>query len=173
MQFITDEYRKLNEELHGRNKNYGNHGGNFLPDVIALIRDLKTQEVLDYGCGKSDLANSLPFTINQYDPAVEKFSELPKPAELVVCTDVLEHVEPELLDNVIKHIYELTKKYAYLVIDIQEAQKTLADGRNAHLTVQNYPWWLDKLHKYFEMIFFKHLGKRFAVTLVPLDKKQG
>ena len=67
------------------------------------------------------------------------------PAELVICTDVLEHIEPELIDNVLKHIESLTLKTAYLIIDTLPAQKNLPDGRNAHLIIENQDWWTNKI----------------------------
>jgi hypothetical protein len=71
---------------------------------------------------------------------------------MVVCTDVLEHVEPEYLDNVLADIAGLTKQYAYFNISLMEAMKTLPDGRNAHLIVQPWQWWAEKLREYFTLI---------------------
>jgi hypothetical protein len=151
LQVITDEYRKLNQELHERNKDYGVSGKHYLNDVVKLIRDMKTRDVLDYGCGKSTLAHNLPFTIKQYDPAVPQFAELPRPADLVVCTDVLEHIEPELLDNVLAHIASLTKIKCYANAATVCAAKTLADGRNAHLTIENAEWWIERVKQHFDV----------------------
>lgn len=167
MQLISEEYRILNKKLHAESKEFGNCGAHYLKEVATIIRQVQTEDVLDYGCGKSSLANNLPFPIKQYDPAIEKYSAMPEPADLVICTDVIEHLEPEYLDNVLKHIASLTKKYAYLIIAITPAQKSLPDGRNTHLIVHDYPWWFDKLHEFFHILTFQHLENRFSVVVQP------
>ena len=154
MQLITDEYKNLNAKLHEDNKHYGTSGSKYVKDVMRLAAQLKSQDILDYGCGKSTLAHNLPFKINQYDPCVAKYMALPEPADIVVCTDVLEHIEPELIDNVLEHIASLTKKAAYLVANTKPAIKTLADGRNAHILLRSPKWWVDKMFEFFNPITF-------------------
>ena len=88
-------------------------------------------------------------TWQDYDPAIEKVSRLPKPADLVMCRDVLEHVEPELLDNVFEHIHSLANKAVYLVIPRNASTVTLPDGRNSHLTQQKAKWWIKRFSKWF------------------------
>jgi 2-polyprenyl-3-methyl-5-hydroxy-6-metoxy-1,4-benzoquinol methylase len=70
---------------------------------------------------------------------------LPKPSDVVVCTDVLEHIEPEKLDAVLDHILRLTGYFAHLVISTRPANAVLPDGRNAHLIVETPDWWLEKI----------------------------
>lgn len=170
MQLITDEYRALNATLHEKNKEYGVSGVYYLKDVVRLIKAHQTQDILDYGCGKGTLSMNLPFTIAQYDPAIKKHSALPKPADIVVCTDVLEHIEPELIDNVLKHIASLTKKTAYLVACTIPAKKTLADGRNAHILVKPRRWWIDKLHEHFDLDEFKYHFDNAIFVVKPKEK---
>jgi 2-polyprenyl-3-methyl-5-hydroxy-6-metoxy-1,4-benzoquinol methylase len=145
MQLISDNYKELNEKLHKTNKEYGKSGKHNVDDVLKLSRMLDTTDILDYGCGKSTLQQQLPFKIQQYDPAVPKYSKLPSPADIVVCTDVLEHIEPDNLANVLLHIHELTKRAAFLVIATRPAKKILEDGRNAHLIIKDMVWWLGVL----------------------------
>lgn len=70
---------------------------------------------------------------------------MPKPCDLVVCTYVLEHVEPEKVPTVLDHIYRLTGKVAYFCISKREAREILPDGRNAHLSIHDSAWWFDSL----------------------------
>ena len=65
--------------------------------------------------------------------------------DLVTCTDVLEHVEPEYIDRVVRHILSLASKAIYLNINIKEANKTLPDGRNTHLIIKPPEWWEEYL----------------------------
>ena len=111
-------------------------------------------DVLDYGCGKQLLAASCPeLKIRGYDPAFPELAALAEPADLVMCTDVLEHIEPELLDNVFADLKRVTKKYGFFVIATRPAKKILADGRNAHLIQESMEWWLLKLSRYFDAVY--------------------
>ena len=108
--------------------------------------------VLDYGCGKGLIVESLrkkfqvnDMQINGYDPCVEAFSRPAKASDVLICTDVLEHIEPDTINNVLKHIGNLTEHICFLVIDLMPAVKTLPDGRNAHILLRPTGWWLDKL----------------------------
>jgi 2-polyprenyl-3-methyl-5-hydroxy-6-metoxy-1,4-benzoquinol methylase len=80
---------------------------------------------------------------------VPKFAALPEPAHVVVCTDVLEHVEPAYLDDVLRHLAECTVTVAHVVIATKpDGNKRLADGRDPHLIVRPAEWWRAKLNLY-------------------------
>lgn len=171
MQLITDNYLELNKQLHETNKEYGVSGKRYALDIFKLAATLKTRDILDYGCGKSTLAMQLPYSIKQYDPAIKKFSALPSPADIVVCTDVLEHIEPEYIDSVIQHLKDLTKKIGYFSIATRPAKKTLADGRNAHLIVEKSSWWLRKLLDHFNIMNLQSTEGDMLVIVEPLEIK--
>src|SRR5262245_55345835 len=98
MNLITPEYIEQNRLLHERVPEYGMSGQRWGRYVERLITEEKFVSVLDYGCGKGTLAKVLVgYNVAEYDPAVPGKDGRPQPAELVVCTDVLEHIEPELL----------------------------------------------------------------------------
>jgi hypothetical protein len=105
--------------------------------------------MLDYGCGKGLLAKSLDFPIWEYDPAIPGKDNPPNPADLVVCIDALEHIEPDYLSAVLFDLSRCVKKVGYFIINTKEAIKKLPDGRNTHLIVEGKEWWKEKLDKYF------------------------
>lgn len=140
-ELITDEYKAQNAALHDSEPTYGTSGWQYANAVTGLCAEYDTRNVLDYGCGKGTLADHIPFPIFQYDPAIPEFSRRPSPADIVVCGDVLEHIEPDCLRNVLLDLHILTRKVAYFVIGTRPAAKTLPDGRNCHLIVQDEPWW--------------------------------
>lgn len=148
---ISDEYLALQRELHSRPEGYGGSSGRHAKDVIEFANKLRAELVLDYGCGQGRLRKGMEklglgkLRVHEYDPAIEGKDKRPKPADLVVCTDVLEHIEPDKLGFVLAHIWRLSIKGAFLVIAIRPANKIMADGRNAHLIVESVPWWIDKL----------------------------
>lgn len=168
MQLISEEYCALNSNLHDSNEKYGTSGYRWAKDVFKISKELNTTDVLDYGCGKGTLGQNLPFPIKQYDPAIPEHSEIPQPADIVVCTDVLEHVEPEMLDSVLIDIYRCMKMMVFFNISTLPAKKTLADGRNAHLIIENSQWWLGKLMKHFHIQTFLDYGG--CVTVIAEHK---
>ena len=100
--------------------------------------------------------NNVPKEYFPYDPAYPEYGD-PKSADLVCCIDVLEHIEPDLIDNVIKELSLITTNMGFFTVDIGPAQKHLSDGRNAHLIQKPSSWWLEKLVKYFDVVrFMKH-----------------
>lgn len=162
---ISENYRAQNAALHKENPHYGTSGQKNAAQVTALAMSLQTRDILDYGCGKSTLANSLPFKIKQYDPAIPKYSALPEPADLVVCTDVLEHIEPEFLGDVLDHLQSLVKMRGFFVIATRPARKALPDGRNAHLIVEGARWWLNALWDKFNVLGFQDRGEEIFVMV--------
>ena len=90
-----------------------------------------------------------PVYFRQYE---ELFNDNLRPyPNLVCCIDVLEHVEPHLLDNVLTDLRRVTQNVGFFTVHTGRAVKTLSDGRNAHLIQQSATWWLTKLSDYFQI----------------------
>ena len=149
---ISDEYRAININFHELKRNFGAGGRKW----SELVRPYEGQSILDYGCGKGTLKKALGFDIAEYDPAIVGKDALPEPADVVVCLDVLEHIEPENLDDVLTHIHSLMRRRGIFVISCRKAKKVLPDGRNAHLIVNEWGWWKGKLNPYFKITKFEH-----------------
>ena len=94
-----------------------------------------------------------------YDPGVPEYADPPTPAEMVVCIDVLEHIEPELIDDVLDHLEELTESFLFATVHTQPAGKKLPDGRNAHLIQKPAEWWLPKIMERFTLKGFNQRDK--------------
>jgi hypothetical protein len=141
----TPAYRAQLTALHAK-RPWGADGAKHEAIVRRLIEDYQPATILDYGCGENKLAEALkPIRVMGYDPGIPERAAMPKPCELVICTDVLEHVEPEKLDSVLDHLWRITGKVAYFVISTRPANAILPDGRNAHLSVHPASVWLEKL----------------------------
>jgi hypothetical protein len=169
-ELISTEYRALNAQLHTENFAYGVGGGKHAETVIKLAESVKSKSVLDYGCGKGYLAKAIPWPIWEYDPAIPGKQESPRPADLVVATDVLEHIEPEKLDFVLEDIRRCVKQIGYFVIDTQPAAKTLPDGRNTHLIQRDAQWWRTQLQKFFKVATLKVRGRQVHALVAPKDQ---
>jgi len=150
MQFITSQYLELQKLLH-KNQNYGVASKYVAPLIDDLIDEYKIDSLCDYGAGKQVLKKCLTRKLENYypyDPVFPEYGEATK-ADLVCCIDVLEHIEPSLLDNVLDHLQELTIYKGFFTIHTGAAAKVLADGRNAHLIQMPIPWWEKQLKKRF------------------------
>jgi hypothetical protein len=145
---ITPEYQLILRRIHesspfGKRSKIPLHFKEF-------VETIQPESILDFGCGKGRLVQSLTDEypdkkIAGYDPANTEFDYSLDNifVDLLMSTDVLEHIEPELLDETL--LYLSTKsKYIYHLIALSPAKKILPDGRNAHLILESKEWWRDK-----------------------------
>jgi len=149
-ELISNDYCVLNAQLHCDPAGYGGSGYKHAESVFAYAREIGARAILDYGAGEATLRRDVrklgwKGAFEDYDPALPLICRPPKPADLVVCTDVLEHVEPEKLPAVLDHLRLLMGKGGYFVIATRAANKLLPDGRNAHLQIQRPEWWVAEL----------------------------
>jgi 2-polyprenyl-3-methyl-5-hydroxy-6-metoxy-1,4-benzoquinol methylase len=166
---ISESYRELNRRLHETRADYGVSSGRWAAHVRQLAEQMGAASILDYGCGKGALKASLGDVVREYDPAIPGKDSVPEPADLVVCTDVLEHIEREYLDSVLNDLKRVTRRGGFFTIATRPAEKNLADGRNAHLIVEPARWWLPKLMNCFELMRFENAGGEFAVIVRSYD----
>jgi hypothetical protein len=166
-ELISEEYRKLNADLHTSNAAYGIGGSKHVDTVKKLAESCKPRSVLDYGSGKGYLAKALDFPIWEYDPAIPGKDESPRPADLVVCTDVLEHIEPTKLIFVLDDLRRCTKQVGYFVIHTGPAMKKYTNGQNTHLIQQGRAWWEKRLSKFFKVAKIFEKNKELHVIVGP------
>lgn len=155
MRLISDEYQKTLQTEHEKTK-WGVSGTHWSDAIHETYVEYSCESALDYGSGYGRTARTLlkryGVSVAEYEPGRVEKSALPSPADLVYCTDVLEHVEPELIDDVLAHIASLVKKVGFFTIGLTEANRILADGRNAHLIVESPEWWRAKLKQHFNIV---------------------
>lgn len=170
---ISEEYRRQQTKLH-ENPDYGVASTHFAPMVAKVCNQYAVHELLDYGCGKGRLAETLmrdrlldhPMRLQQYDPAVPEVADLPDPCQMVTCIDVLEHIEPELLDNVLDDLQRVTQEIGLFTVSTMPAMKTLDDGRNAHLIVEGAEFWLPRFMARFDLHVFQKTSDGFMVLVM-------
>jgi hypothetical protein len=169
---ISPEYQREQEAMHAK-YNYGIASIAAAPVVSKLINQYGVEELLDYGAGRGNLFKHLqvehPMRLQAYDPAIPKWSEKPDPAEMVACIDVLEHIEPELLENVLDDLKRVTKRIGFFTVSCVPAEKTLSDGRNAHLIQAPCEWWLPKFMERFELHIFQRTVDGFFVLVMARE----
>ena len=159
-QLISEYHLNQNSALHDAPRPYGGSGFKWADMVRNLLYSFHIETVLDYGCGEcslervvfKDWRNRLGYATrhgmiwHNYDPAIKEKSEIKlKKYDLVVSTDVLEHVEPDRIDNVLEHIFSLAGMCVFFVIALNLANKSYPDGRNTHLIIKPPEWWIEKI----------------------------
>lgn len=151
-QLISDAHLAEQIALHAAPDGYGDKGKRWAETVVWVAKRFGCGSILDYGCGEGSLRAWLPdkalyLGCREYDPAIPGKGgppdfKRPEFADLVVCTDVLEHVEPDKISNVLSHIGSLARKAIFLVVCLRPSSKLLSDGvTNAHLLVRSPAWW--------------------------------
>lgn len=172
---ISDDYRAQQKHLH-ESTVYGTASAQHAPAVAKIIDLYGVSKLLDYGAGsRLTLIRTISekrlvkskFDYIPYEPAIEKYADEPEPAEMVACIDVLEHIEPACLDDVLDHLKRLTLKIGYFTIHCGPAAKTLQDGRNAHLIQEPPEWWLPRITDRFCLQSFQRTPDGFIVLVSP------
>lgn len=144
---VTDEYAKQLQQMHQR-KVIG-FGVEPPAKLVELIRQHSITSILDYGCGEGNMMARIQeifpdIKMHGYDPGVERFAVIPEKTDLVYSSDVLEHFEPEFIDEGLQKIFKIANVH-YHNIACHPAKKTLPDGRNCHLIVEQPDWWIEKI----------------------------
>lgn len=141
--------------------------------IAKLVKSTGAKSMLDYGCGRGDAYRS-PHKVHQtigisrpfvtlYDPAFRRDNELPIGRyDLVVCSDVLEHVPEDEVDELILRLFAYAKKAVWASVCCRAAKKSFPDGVNMHCTVQPYAWWEAKFKAASE-----HLDVPFDLVETP------
>lgn len=144
---LIDEYSRLHATT-----DYGGSGHKVLPFLLPHVLAVKPASIVDYGCGRSNLALLLADkagigSVAMYDPAVPERSVKPAAlADLLINVDVLEHVPDEEIDAVVAEMATMARE-ALIVVDTRPAKALLSDGRNAHVSQHGEAWWLERLKR--------------------------
>lgn len=150
---ISESYRRVLCATRAAAPNWG-FAKRHAPIVLDLLAAIGFTggSILDFGAGARRFSQEVEriapgrFRVVSYDPSTPGFDVLPAGRyDAVVCTHVLEHVEPELLDQTLEEIRERATSLVYIEVPHGPAGRTLTDGRNAHLIQEPAPWWYAKL----------------------------
>lgn len=142
---ISDNLKKIYQDIH-KNTPFGKRS-KFPKYLEKFIADLHPQSILDFGCGKGRLVEKIKDTypdidVRGYDPANPEFEKSINDVrvDMIISSDVLEHVEPEYINDTLKFL-QAKSKFFYHLIACSPAKLILPDGRNAHLIIENNEWW--------------------------------
>lgn len=152
---MTD-YLPLYRKMAADGKNFrGLTVLNQMKSIRQLAHTVGAKTMLDYGCGAGDAYKS-PHKLHHqiglsrqnvtlYDPSFPQHSGKPHGKfDLVVCSDVLEHVPEEQVDEFVKTLYSHAGKALWASACCRPAKKTFpGTDINLHCTVRPFLWWQD------------------------------
>ena len=147
-------------------------GEHIVHEFLAQAKPPKGASILDLGCGTGRGSLNLAFfgglDVTMVDFAdncldedivpmletqshVMRFVEadlkdpLPVKAAYGFCTDVMEHIRPHLVDQVIDNCLEACQHVFFQIATEDDVMGNLV-GHKLHLTVRPYSWWLKKFN---------------------------
>jgi len=143
---LTKEYHELLKKMHVKKPKWGrNFRDRDIPKMMKeAIETFAPKSILDFGCGAGVLVNKLKhlypnINVTGWDPRFE--GKMPEKVDMIISTDVLEHVEPNLVQETLVDLGKRSEICQYHLIACFKAVAILPDGRNAHLTVRTPDWW--------------------------------
>ena len=159
---VSKEYKELLEKKHnGKFKSWGGAVRGMEQDIHKYLVISKAKSILDYGAGASDFRKAieftyghetLPYTVHEYEPGIPELAGDPPICDATICIDVLEHIEPDKIDNVLQHINDKTNNWVLFKVCLRAANGAFPTGENLHLTIRKADWWLAKFSKYWYSI---------------------
>ena len=152
---LNEPYIEQYRQLHAATR-YGRSSEKLLPQLLPEVLELRPKTILDYGCGQSRLVEMLRYDDDvqtfRYDPAIAEIATLPiKAVDLIVNTDVMEHIPTGDVDDVLADISRISQ-HALFNIATAPAGRILFNGENAHCTVQPAAWWDAALSRHFDYV---------------------
>ena len=97
--------------------------------IDNIIKTNNINSIMDYGCGKAMSYKDYPFEKKQldiflYDPYFFKYRKLPKKKfELLICTDVMEHIQKNEIENTLAKMNKYSSKNLFFSICTRPAKK--------------------------------------------------
>lgn len=93
----------------------------------------------------------------KYDPAIKEISDKPNERfDLIINTDVLEHVPEEHLPSILSDFKQFSNR-AIVIPHLGKAAAVLPNGENAHCTIKTVPEWIEILQNSFKFVeHFSH-----------------
>lgn len=141
---LNDHLPDWNKQLHAVNAFGNDTFKRYLPYFDWLIGNKKESiKTLDFGCGSNGGIINYGYNAIPHDPYVDKFAAPPwnESFEAVFSADVMEHMPVSDNVNFLKKVAEKRVNYAFFAIATRAANLTLANGINAHITVEPGCWW--------------------------------
>ena len=156
---VSADYKEALQELHEHSE-WGVTGAGYAGEsIVKLLQDNpEIRTILDYGCGEGTLKayveeqgiTDREWTL--YDPGMKAHAKKPEGQfDLVITTDVLEHVEVFMEKAVLQELKAYTKKYLYSDIACYLTRVKFESGpyigQDLHINLKAPDAWRESLKK--------------------------
>ena len=130
-----------------------------IPEALDIQSNFEFKTCVDYGCAKGFLVNALrivgcdawgedisEYAVENCHPNVRDYVSLPndKEYDLLICKDVLEHVEVEDIPSVLQNFKKKSKQFFFVIplgdddrFRIREYEVDIT-----HVTKKDEEWWI-------------------------------
>lgn len=153
---------------------YGASSQKIFDKVLEVIKEYNPKSILDYGCGRSALIDMIYASTNiavyRYDPVFAEYNKLPTTkVDFVICTDVLQHIPENELDENLKEIAS-AGDVCYFKIKCCDHPTTFPNGEPTNCTVHDKYWWNNILKKFYKSIKELQCNDDTSVVFVAKSK---
>lgn len=149
--------------------------------VVKMFNLSPELSCIDLGCGRASLSkyfvNYTGVDVSEYiinlnklkrdgsylHASLDSLDFITDLYDIAICSDVMEHIPPEEVDNVIRSISSLSVVDYYFVISTRKSVILDKDKKNLHLSVFPAAIWRSKLLKYFEISSEETLASLYTV----------
>lgn len=154
-----------------------------LPDALQWMKPESGASVTDWGSGSgqaADRLHELGYDVRMVDIAANSYKgkhslpltvcslwELPddlQETDYGICCDVMEHLPPDRIDEVLSGIAKRTGKAVYFQIALFH-DNTFTENGPLHLSVFPIDWWKEKLLKHFSAAEFKTIKVKHILAV--------
>jgi len=175
MHLFTKDYYEDGVRKHiSGYENYKWEPTRSIPEALDIQKEFTFKTCVDYGCAKGFLVNALriigidaygedisEYAVENCHLNVREYVSLPtdKYYDLLICKDVLEHVEEEDLPKVLQFLKKKSNQFFFVVPLGDEDRFRIREYEVdiTHVTKKNEEWWI-KLFEYqgFELLKFSY-----------------
>jgi hypothetical protein len=170
-ELVTPYYKDQLLKKHAKQP-WGGAGKSWIPLLEKHLDMARVETSLDFGCGRHTYKQAMTelhphIQVTEYDPGVAGYDALPQGEfDLVVCTDVMEHVEKEYTAATLVALRDYTKRVILFNIETNQCSSTLPDGRNTHINLRHVDEWTLLLNA-----VFKTAEKRPEFKMQIIERK--
>lgn len=146
------------------------------PEAYGWIAPMRETSFIDFGCGQGVVADALHergHSVLAIDIANNAYKGIPRfleaclwdlPAELSsadhgYCSDVMEHIPTERVDDVLRSVAEKVHVSTFFQIALFDDQMGKLIGQPLHLSVFPAKWWKERLDSVFTKCHFRGNGQ--------------
>ena len=154
------------------NYRHSSPGERVVDQFVEVVQPLDGAQIIDFGCGTGRA--SLALRAKGYNPLLVDFADncrdqeailmpflewdisqrIPLKAMYGFCADVMEHIPPGQVDNVLGNILECCEIGAFFKIaTCDDVHGHLFAGRPLHLSIHPLSWWAERLEPHGRIIW--------------------